>query len=263
MAEARLIRWRQGAAARVGLSLFVALMGVAMFAAGPVGAAQAEAQGTTAERAKAKKKKKKKQLALEKMFNTRYCEIFGVNPAPAGGFAVKIFNSVGLGKCPEAQWAALDLEAIAAQEGWLLAAPNGPRHWLMDTIIGNKPTNPKTFGGIKMRQVATLESATLSPNPFTQFEISRKNTWVFNKGRTIYTLTDPFGNYFVMQAYTRTVDPALNPKTLENLDNNPLAAIPTGWTFRTTKLKRPLELKASGSATIIRDGVRSVYQQVK
>lgn len=249
MPVVREIEWRTSWLARVALAILAAIAALAIAAAVPGGATQAEAA--------------KKPLSLKNMFDSRYCEIFGVNPAPAGGFSVKIFNSVGLGKCPEAQWAALDFEAIAASEGWLIAAPNGPRHWLMDTIIGAKPTNPKNFGGIKMRQVATLESATLSPPPFTQFDIARKNTWVFKKGRTIYTLTDPFGNEFVMQAYTKTVDPSLNPKTLKNLASNPTAAIPAGWTFKATKLKRPLSLKASGSATIIRDGVRSVYQQVK
>lgn len=249
MPVVREIEPRPSLAVRVALAMLAAVAALAVLAVLPGGATQAEAA--------------KKPLALEKMFNSRYCEIFGVNPAPTGGFSVKIFNSVGLNKCPEAQWAALDFEAIAASEGWLIAAPNGPRHWLMDTIVGAKPTNPKNFGGIKMRQVATLETATLAPPPFTQYEIARTNTWVFNKGRMIYRLTDPFGNEYVMQAYTKTIDPSLNPNTLRNLASNPTAAIPAGWTFKATKLKRPLSLKASGSATIIRDGVRSVYQQVK
>ena len=65
-----------------------------------------------------------------------------------------------------------------------------------------------------------------------------------------------------MQAYTRTVDPTLNPKTLKNLGTNPMAAIPEGWTFRTKTLRRPLQMRSTGSATIIRDGVRSIYQKL-
>ena len=246
--------------ARVGILFFVVVVAVAGVLGGQVGVAQAEAQATSVERAKAKKKN---QLKLRNMFNSRYCEVFGVSSIPTGGFLVRIFNSVGLGLCPQAEWDALDFTAIAKEEGWLAAAPNGPRYWLMDTIVGAKPTNPREFGGIKMRQVATLETGTLAPPPFTRYEISRRNTWVFKKGRTIYTLTDPAGARYVMQAYTKTVDPTLSPTTLRNLASNEAAEIPAGWTFRAIRLKRPLSLAAKGSASIIRDGVRSVYQLVK
>lgn len=249
MPVARETKWVTSGPARWALAVFAAGVALAVMAGAPGGATQAEAA--------------KKPAMLERMFNSRYCEIFGVSPIPTGGFSVQVFNSVGLGYCPQEKWDALDFSAIAASEGWMAAAPNGPRHWLMDTIIGAKPTNPKNFGGIRMRQVAMIETSTLQPPPFTEFTILRRNTWVFDKGRTIYTLTDPAGARYVMQAYTKTVDPTLNPRTLKNLGTNPTAAIPEGWTFNSRTLKKPLAVRAAGQATIIRDGVRSVYQKVQ
>ena len=249
MPVAREIERRTSGLVRISMVAVAVFGALVLLAALPGGVTRAEAA--------------KKPISLERMFNSRYCEIFGVRSVPTGGFSVQVFNSVGLNKCPEAQWAALDFEAIADSEGWMAAAPNGPRYWLMDTITGALPTNPKTFGGIPMRQVATLTTSTLQPPPFTEFQIKRRNAWIFKKGRTIHILTDPDGTRYVMQAYTRTVDPTLNPRTLRNLGTNPTAEIPEGWRFSSRKLKKPLAMRAAGEATIIRDGVRSVYQRLK
>ena len=241
-------KWTAYRLVRVALAVFAAVVALVLMVVAPGGPTQAEAA--------------KKPPRLEKMFNSRYCEIFGVSAIPTGGFSVQVFNTVGLGFCPQDKWDALDFSAIADSEGWFAAAPNGPRYWLMDTIIGAKPSNPKTFGGIPMRQVAMIETSTLQPQPFTEFTIQRRNTWVFNKGRTVHILTDPAGTRYVMQAYTKTVDPTLNPKTLKNLGTNPTAAIPEGWSFSSRILRKPLAVRADGEATILRDGVRSVYQKL-
>ena len=245
----REIELRLSLAVRAALAILAAVAALAVLAVLPGGATEAEAA--------------KKPVSLKNMFNSRYCEILGVSAIPTGGFSVQVFNSVGLGYCPADKWDALDFDAIKTSEGWDFVDDNGPRYWLMDTIIGAKPSNPKNFGEIPMRQVATIELSTLPPPTFTEITIKRRNAWVFNKGRVIYTLTAPSGARYVMQAYTRTEDPTLNPNTLKDLGSNPEAAIPAGWTFKSTKLKRPLSLKAEGSATIIRDGVKSVYQKVK
>ncbi|MFM8519165.1 MAG: hypothetical protein ACKOB2_01930 [Solirubrobacterales bacterium] len=208
----------------------------------------------------------KGQPRIGNLFNSRYCEIFGISSLSTGGYSVATYNSVGLGRCPQAEWAGLDFKAIADREGWLAASPHGPRYWLMDSILGARQTEPKDFGGIGMRHVATLATNDLQPPPFTELRLQMKSwrgsTSFFRKGRTIHTLTDPSGTKWVMQAYTRTEDPTLGPRTLRNLPSNPKAAIPEGWTFRTRTLKKPLSMRSGGSATIIRDGVRSIYQKL-
>lgn len=235
------------------LVLFTILSGTAALAAPTGGIAPADAAN--------------KRPVIGGLYNSRYCEIFGISTVPAGGYSVATFNSVGLGSCPQAKWAGLDFQAIANSEGWLAATPHGPRYWLMDSIYGTKRTEPKTFGGIRMRKVATLETNNLQPPPFTELDLQldswRGTAWVFRRGRQVHSLTDPSGTRYLMQAYTRTEDPTLNPRKLANLGSNPKAAIPEGWKFSTKKLRKPLELKASERVTIIRDGVRSIYQKIE
>jgi len=74
-------------------------------------------------------------------------------------------------------------------------------------------------------------------------------------------MISPTGRRYVMQAFTDTVDPGLNLKTINSVGSNPLVALPPGWRFRTRKLRRPLVVSSNGEATIVRDGLRCVYQR--
>jgi hypothetical protein len=194
------------------------------------------------------------------LYNRRYCEIFAVSPATETGFPVKIYNTIGLNDCPAGIWDSLDFTAIAASEGVFVAAPNGPRRWVVDAVVGSRPGPAKDLGGLMMREVASTVTTSLSPPPFTVTTIARDNSWVFRRGRTIREMISPRGRRFVMQAYTNTVDPNLNLRTINATGSNPLAAMPPGWRFRTRKLRRKLTVTANGEARIVRDGLRSVYQ---
>jgi hypothetical protein len=197
------------------------------------------------------------------LFNKRYCEIFKVGNPTSEGFPVTIFNTVGLNDCPTATWDAIDYDAIRTAEGLLAAVPNGPRRWLVDAVQGRTNGVPVDVGGLMMRPVASLVTQSLSPAAFTETKIVRNNSWIFRKGRTIHEVVSPTGTRYVMQAYTRTVDPTLTPKTLASTGSNPLAEIPAGWKFRSRTLKRKLVVRSNGTATIVRDGLRSVYQKYK
>jgi hypothetical protein len=200
------------------------------------------------------------QRTIGGLYNKRYCEIFTVFPATDIGFPVTIYNTIGLNDCPTATWDSLNFAAIATAEGAAFAVPNGPRRWVVDSVIGSTPGPAKDFGGLMMREVASTVTTTLSPPPFTVTTIRRNNSWVFRKGRTIREMVSPTGRRFVMQAFTNTVDPELKLSTLNSIGSNPLAAMPTGWKFRTRKLRRKLTVTATGEAKIVRDGLRSVYQ---
>ncbi len=145
----------------------------------------------------------------------------------------------------------------------MAAAPNGPRRWLVDKVVGGEPGPATDFGGLMMREVATLTASSLTPDAFTVIKIGRDNNWIFRKGRKVRELIAPNGRRFVMQAYTRTIDPDLNLRALNRTGSNPLAALPEGWRFKTRRLKRKLVVKAGGEATIVRDGLGSVYQKYR
>ena len=114
-----------------------------------------------------------------------------------------------------------------------------------------------------MREVATLTAPSLTPEAFTVSRVGRDNNWIFRKGRKVRELIAPNGRRFVMQAYTRTIDPDLNLRALNRTASNPLSALPDGWRFKTRRLKRKLVVKAGGEATIVRDGLGSVYQKYR
>ena len=203
------------------------------------------------------------QTVIGGLFNQRYCEIFAVGGATPEGFPVTIYNTIGLNDCPADTWDAIDFNAIRDSEGLLAAVPNGPRRWLIDAVQGRTKGEPREVGGLMMRPVASILTTTLSPAAFTETKIARDNSWIFRKGRTIHEVVSPTGARYVMQAYTRTIDPTLTPKTLASTASNPLAEIPAGWKFRSRVLKRKLVVRSNGMATIVRDGLRSVYQNYK
>ena len=249
-------RVRTGSMPRLALAILaLSALVVAMLASASGSSVAAQAQpaaGSTAAKG-----------IIGGLYNKRYCEIFAVSPATTEGFPLKIYNTIGLNQCPAEIWDSLDFPAIAASEGVFVAAPNGPRRWVVDAVVGGEPGPAKDLGGLMMREVASTVTTSLSPPPFTLTTIERNNSWVFRKGRTIREMISPNGRRFVMQAYTNTVDPGHNLKTINSTGSNPLAAMPPGWKFTTRKLRRKLTVTANGEATIVRDGLRSVYQLYK
>lgn len=200
---------------------------------------------------------------LKGLYNKRYCEILTVHQPTPPDFLVTVFNTIGLNSCPPGKWNAIDFDALKVSEGAIAVAPNGPRRWVLDSIKGAKPGAPHNLGGINMRQVATLTTTTLSPPTFSEMQVNRDTVWVYRKGRTLRELISPSGHHYVMQAYTNNVDPDLTERGLNRIDRNPLMGLPEGWKYKTHKLHRALVLKAPGVATIVRDGLKCVYQRYR
>lgn len=208
-------------------------------------------------------KEAKAGKGLAGIYNSRYCEIFVVEPPVASLFAVNVFNTVGLNECPRDRWNAVDFDAIRQEWGALGAVANGPRRWTIDAISGGRAGNPFEMSGLEVRKVATLETPSLSPEPFTEVAIDRTTVWKFRKGRNIRIVVSPTGKRYAMQSYTKTVDPGLKARHLNSIGRNPLIALPEGWKFKTKKLRRPLALEVKRTARIVRDGLGSTYQRFR
>ncbi|MDQ5895157.1 MAG: hypothetical protein QG596_1418, partial [Actinomycetota bacterium] len=169
---------------------------------------------------------------LDGLYNTRYCEIFTVTMPDPPNFSVDVYNTVGLSDCPAEEWNSVDFTAVKDETGSLLAVPNGPRRWLIDTIANGKAGTPVTIGGMQMRHVAVLTVPSLSPPPYTEMKIARTTTWVFNKGRKVHWIVSPEGRKYVLQAYTTNIDRSLRAKDLDSMDENASMALPEGWNYR-------------------------------
>lgn len=191
----------------------------------------------------------------------RYGEILLVREAH-GTYHAEVWNSMGLGDCPQTEWDALDPVTIAAEHGALLAIANGPRHWLMD-VIENVPRpdgRVERFGGIDMTLVAVVDLGTgiPTPAPFTERTVVRDTIWEWSVGRRVHELVAPDGSVFTMQAYCLAVKPELDEDGLEGL--GPSVGLPDGWAYRSRVLDSTLQLRApDGVATIIQDALQNTY----
>jgi hypothetical protein len=202
-----------------------------------------------------------KPVAGDALHNARYCEILELKGSPPDA-EVTVWNTIGFNKCPQAKWDAIDASALAAERGDTVVIKNGPRYFIMDSASA-EVGQTHTFGGLKMRKVATIpihSDAELAQTPYTDRTIKRNNTWTWDKGRRVYELLAPNGATYVMQSYSNIKDPQLTLSQLRGLGSR--LALPQGWEYRSTKLKKDLTLVTKGSATIVQDDLTNTYQRL-
>lgn len=198
--------------------------------------------------------------------DVRYGEVLLVSQDGAGSYTAAIYNSLGLNDCPQDAWDALDPAAIAAEHGALVAVRNGPRRWLLDTIVSLEPPATRTvarFGTIDMALVATVDLGPTLPvgERYAQRSVARRTIFRFAAGRQVFQLHDPDGWTYVMQAYCLAVDPTQTLATLPTLGDR--LALPDGWSFRTRTLDAPLDmLSTDGVATVVQDELENTYQRL-
>jgi hypothetical protein len=175
----------------------------------------------------------------------RYCEVLLVHAAPAG-LTADVYNSYPMNACPQSEWAALNARQIAQENQVLLANLNGPRYWLMDRIDKSVGTSgpTKDFDGIVMTQRATVlvgDPAT-AQQPYLLHEVDRRTAFSFEKGSTVYELTDPQDRKWVMQSWSQEVNPTLDEAELADL--TPKLQLPAGWSYASRTLRAPPDLDA-------------------
>lgn len=195
------------------------------------------------------------------LHDARYCEILELKGAPPDAKVV-VWNTIGLNDCPAKWWDAFDAGSLAAELGDTFVVLNGPRHFLMDSAKARTGA-VRSFHGKRMRRVATIpvdSFADLAQTPYAERTVDRVNTWHWNDGRRVYELLAPDGSTYLMQSYSQIVDPELTMGDLRSLGDR--LDLPDGWRYRVRRLRQPLTLRASGSATIIQDDLKNTYQRL-
>lgn len=205
------------------------------------------------------------EKSISNLRNQRYCEVL-IGKRDWLKLEVRVFNTQGLNLCPEAQWSALTKESIVKDYDASIAILNGPRYWMMDEIqaAGNTVNDVKeTFGGIEMNLRATVKLSLLKQlmgsKNYTANEVARTTNFVYRAGSTVYELTSPAGDVYVMQSYSQIVNPALNIKDLPVLSEQ--LKLPAGWTYRSRMLDQDLSLVANGVAYVLQDNLSNSYQR--
>jgi hypothetical protein len=191
----------------------------------------------------------------------RYGEMLLVKSGDDGLYA-EVYNSYTLNDCPQDLWDRLDLAAIAAAEGALVAVANGPRYWLVDSIEKSGPATPDVhdFGGILMTRAAILNLGTagFDPSPYNERRVARTAMFLFAAGSPVYELTNPDGAVYVMQSWCTSVDGTLTESDLPTLGER--IAAPAGWTYGSRRLAEPLHvMTATEDAVVLQDELKNSY----
>lgn len=84
---------------------------------------------------------------------------------------------------------------------------------------------------------------------------------MWNKGRRIYELHGPGGSTWVMQAWSRQIDPKLGLKDLPTLGRR--LKPPTDWSDRSVRLKKTLRVvTVNTDAEVLQDDLDNSYSHV-
>ena len=174
-----------------------------------------------------------------------------------------VFTAASIPVDPEA-YKKIDPKKLAVELGVDMCAVNYGRFWMMDEIEF-LVTEPQSFHGVELRFGGDMTGAEM----LTQFEsayvpslIRRSTVWTFKAGKSVFLLREPGGPVWVLQEYTKAVDPSLTPDNLDSLGKK-YTTLPQGWKFETKVLEKDLVLdttKAGGWAAIIRDELHGTYQ---
>ena len=192
----------------------------------------------------------------------RYCEVLPVF-IQGDQVEVQVWGTQGLSDCPEPAWTALDPAAIQQQLGAFRVVMNGPRRWVLDSVVAFAlpSAERRMFGALEMRLLATLQFPIdqLNMAAYLPRTVARDTAFTFFAGSEIYELVAPDGAIYVMQSFAQITDPALTEADLPGLGAR--LSLPTGWRYQVRVLTAPLEVRSNGAATVVQDDLQNTYQR--
>jgi hypothetical protein len=158
----------------------------------------------------------------------------------------------------------IDAKKLAEELGVVACVLNIGRNWTMDEIdmhLGEVVD----FQGVKMAWAGDMTSDEIMQHmggAYAIGKIMRNTNWIYKAGSQVCLLREPSGLVWVMQEYTKEVDPTL---TMENIGEigPKLKNLPEGWTFETKILEKDLTLdtrRTGNWASIIRDELGNTYE---
>ena len=128
-----------------------------------------------------------------------------------------------------------DAAALARSSARRLVVLNGPRHFLMDSASGRdrrRALLPRHADAPRSRRSRSARRPTSSRRPTPTARSTRRNTWRWKRGRTVFELVAPGGDTYVMQSYAQIRDPELTIGKLRALGRAARPARRAGATAR-------------------------------
>lgn len=193
----------------------------------------------------------------------RYCEFVAITTSGTAGIS-NDYPTEGYNDCPASWWDAIDVDKVAADLNADQVIKNGPRYWVMDDLFSfTGPTQIIVVDGLNLGLVATvtLDTSSGATPAYATSNVKRYTRYSYFAGTTIYRLTDPDGNVYVMQSYSVQQDTTLTRAGL--LDLGDVIKPPTGWSYSTKKLDEDFFICTNGGAHVIQDELANSYQLVE
>lgn len=195
---------------------------------------------------------------------SRYCELLFLR-ATETGVQATVYGTQGLGYCPQADWDALDTTPLAAEMNALFVLRNGPRVWLVDSVVKTDidESERRTFGNLEMNRLAVVDIADPSTvgRPYTWQEVDRRSIFTFAAGSTEYFLIDPDGNRFVMQTFSQQLDQTVDEASLSTLGDR--LALPDGWTYSVEEIVEEIVVDTmTVKARVLQDDFQNSYSWI-
>jgi hypothetical protein len=197
------------------------------------------------------------------LLDARYCEVL-LGSISGATVDVDVYNTIGLNDCPQADWEALDADAIKSEFMVDAAILNGPRYWTITRFAVGVLQSEEvvTFGGLDMRiggRISLPISVVTQGNPpYQDRTIQRESIVLFAAGQRVYELVDDTDRVFIMQSYSTQYE----PQTLASLETlGERLSLPQGWSYRTRVLSEDLQVEAVDNlATVLQDDFTNTYQ---
>lgn len=196
--------------------------------------------------------------------DARYCEII---PVVRDGFRLvaTVYNTLGLNDCPPEKWDAITEADMRRHFGALTAVLNGPRHFLMDAIMGDGATaagETIEVGGLQMTERASLELSVfdLLRGAYQEKKVDRETLYLFKARSPVFVLTAPDESRYAMQAYSQIVDKDLTYAALDKLGSR--LKLPLGWRYSVMVPEADLVLNSRGQAIVVQDELQNTYQKI-
>lgn len=197
------------------------------------------------------------------LLDARYCEVL-LGSISGATIEIDVYNTIGLNDCPQADWEALDADAIKNDFMVDAAILNGPRYWTLTRFAEGvlQSEDVVTFGAIDMRiggRISLPISVVTEGNPpYQDRTIQRDTVVVFAADQRVYEIVDDKARVFIMQSYSTQFE----PQTLASLETlGERLSLPQGWSYRTRVLTEDLQVEAvDNMATVLQDDFTNTYQ---
>ena len=158
-----------------------------------------------------------------------------------------VYTAASIPVDPEA-YKKIDPKKLAEELEVDMCAVNYGRFWMMDEIkflVGEM----QNFHGMELcwgGDMTGAEMISQMRDAYVPSLIRRSTVWTFKAGKSVFLLREPNGAVWVLQEYTKAVDPGLTPDNLDSLGKK-YTTLPQGWKFETKILEKDLVLDTTKS----------------